>query len=261
MMFISYILLTAALLAQVSSASGADAELIGLIKEARQASAMVAYLEPSVLPPRTGDVQRRALKPIRAFGGIFEGEAAFSEGRQNELLLWIKEPSISPRTALEVFDKIASSLKSELGQGRIVANIPNYGDAADVKSTAVLWLVGTDIVLLRLDLYPSRGGIEVARRHSEGWRNSMGADESDFWVRTLNSGANDESGEDTEAQQVPSKTTNSPITNHLSPKNGPRVKPLSTPIEETASSPPWSIIIGLIVAALGLLWFRIKRRS
>jgi hypothetical protein len=41
----------------------------------------------------------------------------------------------------------------------------------------------------------------------------------------------------------------------------PKLKPTATPSEEPTSSSPWSIIIVLIVAALGLLWLLFKRRS
>lgn len=42
----------------------------------------------------------------------------------------------------------------------------------------------------------------------------------------------------------------------------PEAKPaLSPPSEEPASSTPWSIVVVLIVAALGLLWLVLKRRS
>lgn len=42
----------------------------------------------------------------------------------------------------------------------------------------------------------------------------------------------------------------------------PEAKPTpTTPSVETASSTPWSIIVVLIVAALGLLWLLLKRRS
>ena len=45
------------------------------------------------------------------------------------------------------------------------------------------------------------------------------------------------------------------------PKQAPEAKPSPTPSEEPASSTPWAIIVVLIVAALGLLWLLLKRRS
>jgi len=46
------------------------------------------------------------------------------------------------------------------------------------------------------------------------------------------------------------------------PKKAPETNPTEpTPGEEPTSSTPWSIIVVLIVAALGLLWLLLKRRS
>jgi hypothetical protein len=46
------------------------------------------------------------------------------------------------------------------------------------------------------------------------------------------------------------------------PKKVAEVKStISTPSEEPSSSTPWSIIVVLIVAGLGLLWLLLKRRA
>jgi hypothetical protein len=44
-------------------------------------------------------------------------------------------------------------------------------------------------------------------------------------------------------------------------KKAPEAKPTSTPSEEPTSSTPWSIIVVLIVAAIGLLWLVLKKRK
>jgi hypothetical protein len=261
MKLISYFSLAAACFAHVSIAYSADADLIGLIKDIRQTSAIMTHLEPSPEPSGTTDGQRRILKPISAYGGIFDGLVSFKAGIQNETRLWTREPLLSPEAALKLFDKIASSLKSELGQGRTVANIPNYADASDVKSTAVLWLIETEIILLHVDQYPRRGGVGLVRCSREAWRSSMGADESDFWEQALDSKTGDESLPETQEQQAPGKSVNAPITTHSEESNAPEAKPTATPSEEPASSTPWSIIVVLIVAASGLLWLLLKRRS
>lgn len=261
MNLITYFSLAIASLVQLSSAYSADADFIGLIKEVRQASAIANYLEPSPVPSGIADGQRRMLKPISAFGGIFDGEVSFRAGTQNEIRMWTREALLSPQDALELFHKIASSLKSELGQGRTVANIPNYGDASDVKSTAVLWFIGTDVVLLHLDQYPRRGGIGLVRCSGDAWRSSMGADESDFWVQTLDSKTGNESRPETQAQQVPGKGVNAPITTHSEASSASEAKPAPPPSKEPTSSTPWSIIVVLIVAALGLLWLLVKKRK
>ena len=63
------------------------------------------------------------------------------------------------------------------------------------------------------------------------------------------------------AHQGPSKET-LPVSQLPAPKKTPEAKPTSiTPIEEPTSSTPWSIIVVMIAAATGLLWFVFKRRS
>lgn len=48
--------------------------------------------------------------------------------------------------------------------------------------------------------------------------------------------------------------------NRAAPKS-PEAKPASPPSEEPTSSTPWSIIVVLIVAAIGLLWLLVKKRN
>jgi hypothetical protein len=57
------------------------------------------------------------------------------------------------------------------------------------------------------------------------------------------------------------KTTTSVAAPKQSALKTPEAKPPSTPSEEPASSTPWSIIGVLIVAAIGLLWLVLRRRS
>lgn len=68
-----------------------------------------------------------------------------------------------------------------------------------------------------------------------------------------------QSGSATDAQPgSPDSTQSQPPTT----KQTPEAKPtLPTASEESTSSEPWSIIVVLIVAAMGLLWLLLKRRS
>lgn len=57
-------------------------------------------------------------------------------------------------------------------------------------------------------------------------------------------------------------TPTPPAVQQTTPKKAPETNPTEpTPGEEPTSSTPWSIIVVLIVAALGLLWLLLKRRS
>ena len=122
---------------------------------------------------------------MTAVGDSFEGAVGFKDGLQDEISIWTQNPSLPPQAGVEMFEKVAAAIRAELGPGKRIANVPNFGDAADVASTSVLWLTGEDIVHLKLDRYPLRAGIGITRQTLKSWRSGMGADESDFWVQTL----------------------------------------------------------------------------
>jgi hypothetical protein len=56
-------------------------------------------------------------------------------------------------------------------------------------------------------------------------------------------------------------TVSVPPLQPLATAQAPEAKPAPTPTEEPASSTPWRIIVVMIVAAVGLLWLLLKRRS
>ncbi len=182
-----YYLVSVAFFFLTYTALSADADLVTLLKGGQQSSEISKYLEPGPMPSQPKDEHSRTLRAVIAFGHVFEGEVTFKVDAQAKLLMWTQDPSIPPQAGVELFEKIARVLKSQYGPGKNIASIPNYGDASDVKSTAVLWLLETDIVLLKLEQYPSRAGISIVKRSSESWRSSMGADESEFWAQTLDS--------------------------------------------------------------------------
>ncbi len=75
----------------------------------------------------------------------------------------------------------------------------------------------------------------------------------------------DESSETHAAPGLPHKQDDSISAQKPQPpeqNNAPKAKSTtSTPSEEPASSTPWSIIVVLIVAAMGLLWLLVKKRN
>lgn len=172
-------------LALVGQSRGGDAELLEMIKEAPLPSKMLKIDETGPASPNASGDRSRTLKPIRAFGSSFAARLTFKGTVQDKLALWTDDPSMAPRAGLPLFEKMATAFNSEFGQGKVIASIPNHGDASEVKTTAVLWFMGPDIVLLQLDQYPSRAGLKVVRCSRESWRSGMGADESDFWEQTL----------------------------------------------------------------------------
>jgi hypothetical protein len=69
-------------------------------------------------------------------------------------------------------------------------------------------------------------------------------------------------GEGARAGSPATKLNAPPSVQTQTPKKSPEAKPAPpTPSEEPTSSTPWSIIVVLIVAAIGLLWLLVKNRK
>ena len=158
-------------------AANADENLLDLINQKQEPLTLQPYLEPGSVDAMTTAEARHKLKPINAFGSIFTGEAVLKNAVPDQILVWTHDPSISPGAGLDLFEALTDALERELGVSRRIHEIPNYGDGSDVKSSAILWIIGSDIILLKLDRYSSRSGISIVRQSSESWRSGMGADE------------------------------------------------------------------------------------
>jgi hypothetical protein len=63
------------------------------------------------------------------------------------------------------------------------------------------------------------------------------------------------------ASPVKSSSASLPMVNPHSSQESLETKPTSAPSEERPSSTPWSVIVVLIVAAIGLLWLLVKKRK
>ena len=265
MKVILYFPLVAVYLILATRVSCADADLVDPIKGYQQSSTILSFLKSETKPSQITDGENRPLKCIIAFGYAFDGELDFNDGVQTKLLMWTQEPLITPEAGADLFEKMANALRIAFGQGSRIGSIPNYGDASDVKSTAVFWTIGSDIVLLQLDRYPSRAGINLVRRSSESWRSSMGADESEFWVRTLDALEDIEPPleiprQNSQGNGSPPVAPPSPVVQPATPKTAPEVMPTtSTPGEEPASSMRWSVIVILTAAVIGLAWLLLKK--
>ncbi len=240
-------------------ASGTDADLIGIIKEGRKFAMLPRYLEPSVKIGSSTNESGLKLKKIHAFGAVFVGDLNLI-GEQTGVFVWAEEAAIAPQVGVAIFKKAAEAFSGHLGEGKIIANIPNYGDASDVQSMAMLWFIGVDVILLQLDRYPSRAGISVVRRSMESWRGSMGADESAFWVRRLGLQAH----ADAESQQQPfgGRASNEGIGDFgLNRGESQEVQETKFSSERSVPFMPWSVVAVLIIAAIIMRVVLCKRRS
>ncbi len=67
---------------------------------------------------------------------------------------------------------------------------------------------------------------------------------------------------DSQTKTQPDEAIQTPqVVQPPSPKKEPEAKPAPAPSEEPPESTPWSIIVVLVVVAIGLLWLLLKRRS
>lgn len=84
-----------------------------------------------------------------------------------------------------MFEKMARDLSAKLGQGAHITDIPNVDDASEIKTRAMLWFQGCDVVLLQMQCYSRRANLSVVRENKATWREGMGADEGEFWSKML----------------------------------------------------------------------------
>jgi hypothetical protein len=168
---------------QVAS-QATEADLLNIVSGSLKAKEVIAYLEnpASTLPQ---DDARRNLKPVEAFGQRFSGRAAFAESSLQSISLWCDDPRLAPSTALRLFAQVSKALSQRVANGRPIKNIPNYDDGSDVENSAMLWVDRDDIILLSIQVYPSRAGFSIQRTNRIYWLAGMGADEGEFWRKTL----------------------------------------------------------------------------
>lgn len=242
-----------------------DAELLNIFAGPARAAAVTRYLEP--LPEGVGTgTTRRSLSSVQAFGASFSGEAFFESSNLKTTQFWCDDQKMTPAFASNLFGQLSSALRERLGQGKSVQDVPNYGDASDVKTQIMLWTEGDDVILLSMDTYPKRAGVTVIRQSRATWQAGMGADEGMYWHKTLEKG-----GESTVpiTPDAPKSAVTSP-----SPSTDPYLPDVTTPThpklsESNSSSPsenrafstPWSLMVVIVVAAAGLFWLAIKKRK
>lgn len=145
----------------------------------------------------------------------------------------------------------------------------------------------TGIWAMVVDVYGSKIGDSFGM-YGRAWPSIKGRDQSfaavELWAKELDGDAARQEDYDGEKWPTPNSWNKSHETSPTSapntrsaptpipppvvqqptptPKKAPEPKPTqSTPNDEPASSTPWRIIVVLVVAAIGLLWLLLKRRS
>jgi hypothetical protein len=49
----------------------------------------------------------------------------------------------------------------------------------------MLWADGSEVIMLSMDIYPTRAGLSLQRASRTSWLAEMGADQGEFWKKTL----------------------------------------------------------------------------
>lgn len=261
-------LVSTAILCTLGASYGSENDLVNLIATSLKGAGISAHLEPSS-SLQGSDASRRKLKQIEAFGIKFSGQAAFKETSLQSVTLWCDETHLAPDAALRLFSQMSDTLRPRIGEGKLIKDVPSFEDAFDPKKQVMLWTDGSEMIVLSVDAYPTRAGLSLQRVSRSTWLEEMGADQGEFWDKTLKAtgmATSPPSIEQPAAQPLSTKAQTTPapkppsVVQPPTPK-APEAKPTSTSSEEPASSTPLSIIMVLIVALTGLLWLLLKRRS
>lgn len=245
-----YFWLNIVILGVVFEALGADSDLLNRITVDRRDSAILENLESGVMPADAAESHSLPMKPVSAFGAVFSGEVVFKEGVRDRIAMWTHDPLMKPRDGIELFGEMSSALKRKFGAGKVVDDIPNYGDGSEVKSSASLWFLQDEVVVLRLDQYSSRAGIILVRQEAKSWRANMGADESVFWSQTSDRKSEPQRQSESLRQQSPSRIVNEPFPPGSEPEIADHME--MSPVETGGPSEGrdaffWLLILGIIV--------------
>ena len=140
--------------------------------------------------------------------------------------------------------------------------VSQSNDPADLPDRSRFWMM-RDTMLRNLAIRIVRA---VEHRELSADEIAMIADNPSKWINRFSSSKSDGAASSepikNDARTAPHQAAaHENVVQPSSPKKTPEAKPAPTPSEEPDSSTPWSIIVVLIVAGLGLLWLLLKRRS
>jgi hypothetical protein len=146
------------------------------------------------------------------------------------------------------------SLKMEMVQYVLSrSSVWKEDDPRDSETRSAILMLAEDVAVA---IQPSLSNMPDSRQivASEKYRSSLLAALNPSPKNTTGT-AKPQTTETTPAPKPP------PVVQPPAPKKTPETRPALMPSEAPASSPPWSIIAVLIVAAIGLLWLLLKNRK
>ena len=260
--FISFVL--AASLGSISASQREEEELLEVLATTLLQSSAARDVEPANQAPGA-EVKSGELKPLEAFETKFLGKATFNEAALESVTYWCEDASLAPEAASKLFVHIADLLRQKLGEGTWVKDVPSFEDASDPKKQVMLWSEGPELVVLSVDVYPTRAGLSLQRLQRSTWIAQMGADQGAFWDKALKG-----SGIAVAAQPL---TTESPL-GEAQGRAGLKAQPEPPPaalmtipeqnptsVREKIASIPWSAWIAVSAVFVCLMWVWAKRRK
>jgi len=244
---------------------GSESDLVDLMSTSLKGAGISARLEPSSSLP-DNDGSRQKIKQIEAFGINFSGQAAFKETSLQSVSLWCDDSRLAPDAAFKAFSQIADALHPRIGNGKLIKDVPSFEDATDPKKQVMLWTDKNEIIVLSMDTYPIRAGLSLQRNNLQEWLAEMGADQGEFWNKTLKA-----NGVDTPPLSIDSPSSKSqssqapdgvskPVTQPSKSEKTAKAKPTPRSNEFTSST-PWFVVAALIVVVISLMVLLLKWRK
>lgn len=223
------------------------------------------YLDQPIVTDSLGSAEQK-LKKLSAYGLTFSGRATLEKNELNSVSYWSDESDLDPALAEATRKAIALELGQQHGPAKIV-EVPNYGDASEVRTQVMRWEKADELILLTIQTYPTRSSIYLKRVKRTHWLAEMGADEGQFWQATLQREAEEPKRELPKApspisdQSPPATFTQSTATPAAVPvtPSAPNVAEGHVPAVERRA-PVWPWFVGT-AALIVIVVIALKRRA
>lgn len=124
------------------------------------------------------------LKKLSAFGLTFSGWAKLADGEFNTVGHWSDDSARNAAAAEVTFKAIASKPEEKHGRAK-AADVPNYDDASTNITYVLRWHVVDEVILFYMHNRSPYASLGLVRIKRAAWLADMGANESEFWRRTL----------------------------------------------------------------------------
>lgn len=162
-----------------------DIELVKLFSQVQTFEDISPFLDDTADRNEIDASSSLVAKPLQVSGQLFNGRVIADNQSVKSITLWTAAERLPPEDARKIFTSLSKKFASSMGESALVENIPNYGDASEVRMDAHLWKRNGDIIVLNITEYANRADVSITRKNQEEWLKSMGADSGEFWNTTL----------------------------------------------------------------------------